>query len=58
MRAFVPPMETHGAGTECHIVNTASLAGISESTGLYGLTKHAVVAATESLSKSRTRDLH
>ena len=44
MRAFVPSMESLGDDQVCHIVNTASLAGISESTGLYGLTKHAVVS--------------
>ena len=48
MRLFVPEMEK--LEEECHIVNTASLAGISESTGLYGVTKHAVVAATESVA--------
>ena len=34
MRAFVGPMESLGDNVECHIVNTASLAGISESTGM------------------------
>ena len=34
----------------CHVVNTASLAGISEACGLYGVTKHSVVAATEAVS--------
>jgi len=48
MRAFVPMME--GLNGPCRIVNTASLAGISEATGLYGLTKHAVVAATEAVA--------
>merc|ERR1712196_725909 len=45
MRAFLPAMEAQS--DDCYIVNTASLAGISEATGLYGLTKHGVVAATE-----------
>lgn len=45
LRAFVPLMEKKG--TPCRIVNTASLAGISEATGMYGFTKHGVVAATE-----------
>ena len=48
MRAFVPLMEKRG--TPCRIVNTASLAGISEATGLYGFTKHGVVAATEAVA--------
>ena len=43
-----------GDGTDtddvCHVVNTASLAGISEACGLYGVTKHGVVAATEAVS--------
>jgi NAD(P)-dependent dehydrogenase (short-subunit alcohol dehydrogenase family) len=50
LRIFVPTMETHGSDEVCHIMNTASLAGISEATGLYGVTKHAVVAVTEAVS--------
>ena len=60
-RAFLGPMESlaelppAGEGelpaTECcHVVNTASLAGVSEACGLYGVTKHAVVAATEAVA--------
>jgi NAD(P)-dependent dehydrogenase (short-subunit alcohol dehydrogenase family) len=51
-RIFVPTMEAaHGHLKEpCHIMNTASLAGISEGCGLYGITKHAVVALTESVA--------
>ena len=55
MRLFIPTMEAAhgdgaGGGAPCYVVNTASLAGVSESTGLYGVTKHAVVAATESVA--------
>lgn len=49
MRAFVPIMEENNDDC-CRIVNTASLAGLSEATGLYGVTKHAVVAATEAVA--------
>lgn len=40
-----------GQDTEGHVVNTASIAGLSSIpyNGTYGLTKHAVVALTESL---------
>lgn len=49
MRAFIPDMEALPNAPPCYIVNTSSLAGISEATGLYGVTKHAVVAATEAV---------
>jgi D-lactate dehydrogenase (cytochrome) len=48
MRIFVPTMELNEETS--FIVNTASLAGISEACGLYGVTKHAVVAATEAVA--------
>lgn len=49
VRTFVPIML--GQDTEGHVVNTASIAGLSSIpyNGTYGLTKHAVVALTESL---------
>ncbi len=51
MRIFVPSMEQHQDKDQtCHIVNTASLAGVSEACGLYGVTKHGVVAATEAVA--------
>ena len=46
---FVPLMLEQG--DECHIVNTASPAGLKPGGGLYGLTKHAVVSLTETLYK-------
>jgi NAD(P)-dependent dehydrogenase (short-subunit alcohol dehydrogenase family) len=47
VHAFVPRMLK--AGEEGHIVNTASAAGIGPGSGIYGVTKHAVVALSESL---------
>ena len=49
MRVFVPIMLEED--TECHIVNTASLAGLISSPGLgaYKVTKHAVVTLSETL---------
>jgi NAD(P)-dependent dehydrogenase (short-subunit alcohol dehydrogenase family) len=47
VHAFVPRMLK--AGEEGHIVNTASAAGIGYGSGIYGVTKHAVVALSESL---------
>lgn len=48
LRTFVPLMLSHGE--EGHIVNTASIAGLGNGWGIYGVTKHAVIALTESLS--------
>ena len=48
IRTFVPIMIEQDE--ECHIVNTSSLAGIVPGSGIYGITKHAVVALSESLS--------
>ncbi|MFN0160598.1 MAG: SDR family NAD(P)-dependent oxidoreductase [Burkholderiales bacterium] len=48
LAAFVPAMLAHGE--EAHIVNTASRAGLMSGWGVYGTTKHAVVALSESLS--------
>ena len=47
IRSFMPIMIEQG--TEGHIVNTASMAGLAHGRGIYGVTKHAVVALSESL---------
>ena len=47
IRTFVPIML--GQDEEGHVVNTASIAGLVPGGGIYGITKHAVVAASESL---------
>ena len=49
IRAFVPRMIEHG--TEAHVVNTVSIAGLlgSPFAGPYGISKFAALAATESL---------
>jgi len=47
IRTFVPIMLEQG--DEGHIVNTASLAGLMPGRGIYGVTKQAVVALSESL---------
>ena len=51
VRAFVPRMLA--AGQPAHIVNTASIAGLTTSPfmSIYGVTKHAVVALSESMYK-------
>lgn len=47
IRSFVPVMvEQGGPG---HVVNTASVAGLIHGAGIYGITKHAVVAMSEAL---------
>jgi NAD(P)-dependent dehydrogenase (short-subunit alcohol dehydrogenase family) len=46
-RSFIPKMIA--GGDEGHIVNTASMAGLMSGSGIYGLTKHAVVAISESI---------
>ncbi len=48
IRTFVPILLAHGE--EAHVVNTASRAGLVSGWGLYGVTKHAVVALSECLS--------
>jgi NAD(P)-dependent dehydrogenase (short-subunit alcohol dehydrogenase family) len=48
MRTFVPLMLAHGEVG--HIVNTASIAGLISGWGIYGVTKQAVVAMSESLA--------
>jgi NAD(P)-dependent dehydrogenase (short-subunit alcohol dehydrogenase family) len=51
IRAFVPRMLA--AGEEGHVVNTASIAGVTSNVfGIYGVTKHAVVALSEYLYRS------
>jgi NAD(P)-dependent dehydrogenase (short-subunit alcohol dehydrogenase family) len=47
VRTFLPIMIEQGE--EGHIVNTASLAGLMPGRGIYGVTKQAVVALSESL---------
>ena len=47
VHAFLPRMIA--AGTEGHVVNTASAAGLSPGTSIYAVTKHAVVALSEAL---------
>ena len=49
VKAFVPRMLTHGESA--HIVNTASIAGLisTKRMNTYGVTKHAVVALSETL---------
>jgi NAD(P)-dependent dehydrogenase (short-subunit alcohol dehydrogenase family) len=47
VRTFVPIMLEQG--DEGHIVNTSSLAGLMRGAGIYGVTKQAVVALSESL---------
>jgi NAD(P)-dependent dehydrogenase (short-subunit alcohol dehydrogenase family) len=47
VRVFLPIMLRQGE--EGHIVNTASLAGLMAGRGIYGVTKQAVVALSESL---------
>jgi NAD(P)-dependent dehydrogenase (short-subunit alcohol dehydrogenase family) len=51
IRTFLPHMRSHGEGG--HIVNTASLAGLTSGMGLspYGATKFAVVSMSEGLAK-------
>ncbi len=47
IRHFVPVMIDQGA--PAHVVNTASVAGLVHGMGIYGVTKHAVVALSESM---------
>jgi NAD(P)-dependent dehydrogenase (short-subunit alcohol dehydrogenase family) len=48
IQTFVPHMLAHGEAS--HIVNTASLAGLLPGGGPYGVSKHGVLALTESLA--------
>jgi NAD(P)-dependent dehydrogenase (short-subunit alcohol dehydrogenase family) len=47
VHAFLPRMIE--AGEEGHVMNTASAAGLSAGTSVYGVSKHAVVALSEAL---------
>jgi NAD(P)-dependent dehydrogenase (short-subunit alcohol dehydrogenase family) len=47
IRTFVPGMVAHGEPG--HVVNTASVAGLVTGGGIYGVSKHAVLALTEAL---------
>ena len=47
IRSFVPAMIEQG--DPCHVVNTASIAGLVHGRGIYGISKHAVVALSETL---------
>lgn len=49
IRTFVPIMQAQG--DECHVVNTASMAAVTAMpySGIYHMTKHAVLALSESL---------
>ena len=49
VHAFVPRMLA--AGEEGHVVNTASMAGLLGGEGIYGVSKHGVVALSESLHR-------
>ena len=49
LQAFVPHMVGHGEPG--HVVNTASLAGLMPGGGPYGVSKHGVLALTESLDR-------
>lgn len=56
IQVFVPVMIEQD--TDCHIVNTASMAGLISPTtgsGIYGVTKHGVVALSESLNSELKR---
>ena len=55
LQAFVPHMLEHGE--EGHIVNTASLAGMTPGGGAYGVSKHGVLALSEGLYRDlKSRD--
>jgi len=47
LRSFIPVMLEQGAPG--HVVNTASMAGLIGGLGIYGVSKHAAVALSESL---------
>jgi len=57
LQAFVPHMIGHGESG--HIVNTASLAGLMPGGGPYGVSKHGVLALTETLHRDlQDRNAH
>lgn len=47
VHSFLPRMVA--SGEEGHVVNTASIMGLTPGMGIYGVTKHAVVSLSESL---------
>ena len=49
LQTFIPHMLKHGE--EGHVVTTVSLAGLMPGAGTYGVSKHAVMALTEALSR-------
>jgi len=49
IQTFIPHMLEHGE--EGHVVTTVSLAGLMPGAGTYGVSKHAVMALTEALSR-------
>ncbi|GAA3731360.1 SDR family NAD(P)-dependent oxidoreductase [Plantactinospora mayteni] len=54
VRTFLPLILSHGEGG--HVVNTASMTAVTRPSNMYGITKHAVLALTETLyADLRTR---
>jgi NAD(P)-dependent dehydrogenase (short-subunit alcohol dehydrogenase family) len=53
IRSFVPIMVEQG--DEGHVVSTASMAGLVPGSGIYGVSKHAVVALSEALFGALTQ---
>ncbi|MEO3930896.1 SDR family NAD(P)-dependent oxidoreductase [Micromonosporaceae bacterium B7E4] len=54
VRTFLPLILSHGEGG--HVVNTASMTAVTRPANMYGITKHAVLALTETLyADLRTR---
>jgi short-subunit dehydrogenase len=49
IQTFLPHMLEHGE--EGHVVTTVSMAGLLPGAGTYGVSKHAVMALTEALSR-------
>ena len=49
LQTFIPHMLEHGE--EGHVVTTVSMAGLLPGAGTYGVSKHAVMALTEALSR-------
>ena len=49
IQTFLPHMLEHGE--EGHVVTTVSMAGLLPGVGTYGVSKHAVMALTEALSR-------
>ena len=49
IQSFLPHMTSHGE--EGHVITTVSMAGLLPGAGTYGVSKHAVMALTEALSR-------